>query len=503
MGKNQGMYKESGQVISFNQLADFFYKKGMKSYRNHKLQDAIKYFRRAAQSEKEPFILCQLATVLSEVGEYQESNQIFLKLIRSGADIEQCYYFVANNYAYLGLFQQAKKYADQYLEVATEKEFVEETLELLEIMDEEAFDEEEFEDEDELILMQEQANRYIRNGQLEEAIETLEIVTKDYPEFWSGHNNLAIAHFQLGNVDEALKLTEMILEKNPGNMHALCNTLIFLYSIGEHKQAEHLAEQLETVYPISFEHRLKLGTTFATIGHFASAYKWLKLLKRQGYEGDVSFYYWFAYSAYMVKDQHTAEKMWQSVVELHPDKKGKEPWNALNLADEGQNILFEELRKSFQQSETLEEQMLALYLMNELTTPEKISFFFDAAQSLNRVPIVSQLAKYFFLINSHKSITAELQPFEQCVRIADALYNYTKKDDELIEECLHFWFCTFIRLYTSGTMFTNVFGWSAAIEYIVRGEQRDKMTQAELGNIYNVSVTTVRKYVQAVKRTHA
>lgn len=119
--------------------------------------------------------------------------------------------------------------------------------------------------------------------------------------------------------------------------------------------------------------------------------------------------------------------MWQSVVELHPDKKGKEPWNALNLVDEGQNILFEELRKSFQQSETLEEQMLALYLMNELTTPEKISFFFDAAQSLNRVPIVSQLAKYFFLINSHKSITAELQPFEQCVRIADALYNYTKK----------------------------------------------------------------------------
>jgi len=203
MGKNQRIFKENGQVISFNQLADFFYKKGMKSYRNHKLQDAIKYFRRAAQSEKEPFILCQLATVLSEVGEYQESNQIFLKLIRSNSNIEQCYYFVANNYAYLGLFQQAKKYAEQYLEIATEKEFVEETLELLEIMEEESMDAEEFEDEDELIVMQEQANRYIRNGQLEEAIATLEVVTKDYPEFWSGYNNLAIAHFQLGNVDKA------------------------------------------------------------------------------------------------------------------------------------------------------------------------------------------------------------------------------------------------------------------------------------------------------------
>ncbi|MCT6916778.1 MAG: tetratricopeptide repeat protein [Bacillus wiedmannii] len=502
MGKNQGIYKENGQVISFNQLADFFYKKGMRAYKGQKLQDAIKYFRRAAQSEKEPFILCQLATVLSEAGEYQESNQIFFKLVRSNPELEQCYYFIANNYAYMGLFQQAKKYADRYLEVAEEKEFVEDTLELLEIMEEEAMGEEEIEDEDDLIVMQEEANRYIRNGQLEEAIATLEIVTKDYPEFWSGHNNLAIAHFQSGNVDKALKLTEMILEKNPGNIHALCNTLIFLYSIGEHKQVEALAEQLVSVYPISFEHRLKLGTTLATIGHFEPAYKWFKVLKRQGYEGDVSFYYWFAYSAYMVKDQQVAEKMWQHVVELHPDKKGKEPWNALNLADEGQNVLFEELRKSFQQSATLEEQMLALYLMNELSTPEKVGFFFDVTQAKNGVPIVSQLAKYFFLLNSHKSIPADLQQFEQCAQIADALYNYTKKDDELIEECLQFWFCTFIRLYTSGAVFTNVYGWSAAIEYIVRSEQGNKMTQSELGDVYNVSVATVRKYVQAVKRTH-
>ena len=55
----------------------------MRAYKGQKLQDAIKYFRRAAQSEKEPFILCQLAIALSESGEYQESNQIFLKLVRS------------------------------------------------------------------------------------------------------------------------------------------------------------------------------------------------------------------------------------------------------------------------------------------------------------------------------------------------------------------------------------------------------------------------------------
>ncbi|GAA3319655.1 hypothetical protein GCM10020331_027440 [Ectobacillus funiculus] len=43
-------------------------------------------------------------------------------------------------------------------------------------------------------------------------------------------------------------------------------------------------------------------------GIFELAYKWLKLLRRRGYEGDVSYYYWLAYSAYMVGDEQMAEK---------------------------------------------------------------------------------------------------------------------------------------------------------------------------------------------------
>ena len=91
----------------------------MRAYKGQKLQDAIKYFRRAAQSEKSVYFM-SLASVLSEAGEYQESNQIFLKLVRSNPELEQCYYFIANNYAYMGLFQQAKKYADRYLEFKRE-----------------------------------------------------------------------------------------------------------------------------------------------------------------------------------------------------------------------------------------------------------------------------------------------------------------------------------------------------------------------------------------------
>lgn len=59
-------------------------------------------------------------------------------------------------------------------------------------------------------------------------------------------------------------------------------------------------------------------------------------------------------------------------------------------------MLFEELRKSFQQSATLEEQMLALYLMNELSTPEKVGFFFDVTQAKNGVQSYRNLQSISF-----------------------------------------------------------------------------------------------------------
>lgn len=502
MGKKQRMEEEKGQVIAFHQSAQFFYEKGMKAYRRHNLNEAIKYLKRAAHVEKEPFVLCQLASALSEAGQYHESNQLFNNVLRMDAEMTECYYYLANNCAFLGLFQQAKKYAQRYLEAEEDGEFAEETLDLLDIIAIEEDDEEEFEDEDELIIMQERANNFIRNGQLDEAISTLETVLTEYPEFWSAYNNLAIARFQLGEIEEAMRIVDTVLEKNPGNLHALCNSLIFLYSIGREEQADELADQLEYVYPMLVEHRFKLGTTLATVGRFQTAYKWLKILKRQGYEGDVSFHYWLAYSAYMIGDTHTAEKTWKHVVEVYPEKEGQEPWNGIGFTDANQEALLGQLRVSFQEAKSEEEQMLALYLMNELQTKDKIQVFFDILQSADK-PVIANWARYFFLASSGKRMPKELKEFQKCAQIADVLYNHTEKDDMLIEECLQLWFHTFSSFYHTNMSFSNAFGWSAAVEYVVRSEQKENMTQAEIGHIYNVSISTVRKYIQAVKQIKA
>ncbi|MFP3125192.1 tetratricopeptide repeat protein [Ectobacillus funiculus] len=501
MGKNERVREVKGQVVTFHQSAEFFYERGMKAYRRNNLQEAVKYLKRAVDVKKEPFMLCQLAITLSEVGEYHESNQIFSAVLRADSTLKECHYFMANNYAYLGLFQQAKKYAQRYLETAEEEEFVEEALDLLDLIAEEEGGAE-FEDEDELILMQEEANGYIRNGKLEEAIAVLQDIIAGYPEFWAAYNNLAIVRFQLGDVEGALQICEEVLEKNPGNLHALCNNVIFFYAIGRQKQVEELAKGLERVYPILTEHRFKLGTTFATIGHFELAYKWLKLLRRRGYEGDVSYYYWLAYSAYMVGDEQMAEKVWKQVIDLYPEREGKEPWRAADFTEDGphQQALLMQLKYSFEEEETMQGKMLALYLMNELQTEEKADVFLRIAQLSSEFGILSRWARYFFLKTVGQTVDRDLEMFEQCAQVANALYSYTRKDDELIEECLQFWFYTFLHLNEKSTRLSNASAWSAAVEYLVRSDQKKNMTQAELGNIYNVSVSTVRKYVQALKQ---
>jgi tetratricopeptide (TPR) repeat protein len=321
--------QEQTNIISFTPSAHFLYEQGMKKYQKNELHLAIKFLERAVNSkDATPSMSCQLAMALTEVGEYYKSNMIYHTLVNTQVErYETYYYFMANNYAYLGLFEDAKKYAELYLEHADDEELIEETEELLEVLNIEET-EQEYSFDDELIVKQEEANERVREGKFEEAIVLLKAIIRDYPEFWSAQNNLAIALFQLGKMEDAMLVIDELLEKNPGNLHGLCNMSLFLRNIGQIKQSNLLIERLENIYPVLADHRLKLGITFGVVGKYELAYRWLRSLKAQGYDGDVNFYYWLSYAAHEVGNGRIAEKIWETVTELDPTKHGKEPWKS-------------------------------------------------------------------------------------------------------------------------------------------------------------------------------
>ena len=62
---------------------------------------------------------------------------------------------------------------------------------------------EEEEVDKEVYFLQEKARRLMETGDFKAAIEMLESIITDYPEFWAAYNNLALAYFYVGRTKKA------------------------------------------------------------------------------------------------------------------------------------------------------------------------------------------------------------------------------------------------------------------------------------------------------------
>ena len=133
-------------------------------------------------------IACQLAIVHAELGEYDRSNEILYKVLH---EIEpymyDCHYFLANNYAYIGMYTEAIEHANMYLKLMPNGEYVNDVKELLEVISFEADDirstilsiDEPYEEE--IITRQEQSKKLLEQGKFEEAIEKFSEMIVDFP----------------------------------------------------------------------------------------------------------------------------------------------------------------------------------------------------------------------------------------------------------------------------------------------------------------------------------
>lgn len=87
-----------------------------------------------------------------------------------------------------------------------------------------------------------------------------------------------------------------------------------------------MSERLANVYPILFEQRYKLGATLALVGRHDLGYKWLRSLYKSGFEGDDTFYYWLAASAYGTGRTEFAETIWKKAEAEFPESDRPAPW---------------------------------------------------------------------------------------------------------------------------------------------------------------------------------
>jgi tetratricopeptide (TPR) repeat protein len=491
MGKNAKARIQKGKILSFVPTGEYYFTKGLKAYRRRDFLKAKKYLERAMQLEPgEPMITCQLAIVSTELGEYENSNRL-LHLILEELDVEmaECHYFLANNYAHMGFFKDAYHHAKLYLELDPIGDFSEDTEDLMEVL---TLEVEELEDElypqDDLIFKQEQARELLESGYFPKAIELLTDVVEEYPEYWSAYNNLALAYFYLGDTNRAESILMDVLERNPGNLHALCNRLVFSYYQGQHSSVERMVQPLKKIQPILAEHQFKLGATFALVGEYDAAYSWLKRLYSYGFDGDGPFYYWLAYAAYHTGHENFSRNIWKRVLEFSPEKEGLEPWatEKVNGFENHYGSIFQKL-----DSDYIEERFFAIFLASVSEKKEELL----TSKRLVRNQKLTLLEKqYISLIKSGKPSMVQ-----DAHEIAELLYENHKPIDAIQAGLFLMWFSVFAEISAeSASLLKNKNAWAGAIEYVWHRLRSEKVTKQELAKRYGISSATIGKYVKMV-----
>ncbi|QCJ44064.1 tetratricopeptide repeat protein [Bacillus sp. S3] len=483
---------QKGKLLTFVPTGEYYFTKGLKAYHRRDFIKSKKYLERAIQLEPgEPMITCQLAVVSTELGEFEHSNRLLhLILEELDPDMAECHYFLANNYAHMGFFKDAYHHSKLYLQLDPDGDFSEDTEDLLEVLTLESEGlEEELYEEDDLIFKQEQARELLESGYFPKAIELLKDVVKDYPEYWSAYNNLALAYFYLGKVEKAESILVDVLERNPGNLHALCNQLIFAYYQGQSEGVAQLVNSLKKIQPLHSEYQFKLGATFALVGENELAYLWLKKLYKHGFNGDGPFYYWLAYSAYFTGHEQFAHAIWKVVLEMNPEKEGSEPWNDKDPAANG----FEDYKGSIFQkleSDYVEERLFALFLTSVSSKKDEII----TSKRLFQNPKLTTLEKeYISLIRSGKpSLTADAQ------EIAELFYENYQPIGTVESGLYLMWFSVFAELSKTNVRLKNKRAWAGAVEYLWHKLRSEKVSQQEVAERYGLSSATIGKYVKLV-----
>ncbi|BCB05626.1 tetratricopeptide repeat protein [Bacillus sp. KH172YL63] len=497
MRKGSNLGSEQAKVLSFVPTGEYYYNKGMKAYQRRELKKSLKYLNRAFQLEPvEPMIACQLSIVYTELGEYKRSNDLLHNILDElDPHMSECHYFLANNYAHLGLFKEAYEQVSAYLDKEEYGEFVEDAEDLLELLelDSDLILDDLYEHDD-LIVQQEKARDLLESGHFQKAVEALQQVIKDYPEFWSAYNNLALAYFYLGEVKKASATLEEVLGKNPGNLHALCNTAVFYFYQDQKDELAQLVQGLEKVRPLLHEHRYKLGATFALIGHSEKAYEWLKFLQKVGFEGDGSFYYWLSYSAHDTGHADTARSAWKKVLEINPEKEGLEPWNDKKKAEGFENHVTSILKKL--QSDYTEEKLFGLFLTSVSNQQRAILTHADFCD-VGDLSVVEKL--YLAEVLNQNGDTQENNEIHNMHQVALHLYSKHKPVSSVESGLFLTWFTIAYRGMKEREAFKNTKAFAAATEYVWKRLRNEKVTKKQLCDRFEVSQSTLTKYVDIVE----
>jgi tetratricopeptide (TPR) repeat protein len=545
------------KVITINMDAAFFFERAVQSLDRFHYDKALKYFRRAAEYEHDnPVNHCNLAGVLSEVGNYEESNQILQQILDTiDPTMTECYFYMANNYANMENFELAEESIVRYLENDPVGQFLEESEEMMELLS--------YELERptpltsiksrEGLFEHDKARAMLEEGKFAEAVRMLEKLVKKHPDFLAARNNLALAYYYMGQFEKSMDTILEVLEIEPGNLHALCNQAIFHQHFGNVEDLQDLLALLRKTFPFQHDHVFKLATTMGILGEHEKAYHLFKRLLKTGEDGyDPCLHHYTAVAACNIGKFAEAERHWRQVEKLDPgteiskfyldqlrnrqDDKFpltlsyhyhlpfEEQFRVLEKSTQGipdqlkkdplvRSSFFWALRHGDMDTKLQVIQAFGLIADNEVKDAlrsfilepqeddylKKVAVFVLRSMGVKE-PLSACLGDKIISVKN-SPFTPELPVWEAKWQevLEIALRNMHKRYDMIQQHDLEILWVEFLtRVYPGTPKITKTEGWAAALEYLIAKMHRRAISYQEVSVRYGVTVSTVSKNVKLI-----
>lgn len=544
-------------VINVKMDATFFFERAVQSLDRHRYDKALKYFRRAVEFEPDnPVNHCNLAGVLSEMGDYEQSNRILRHIVEHiDPSMTECYFYMANNYASMENYLAAEEALVSYLENDPHGHYLEESEELMELLAYELRRPMQLESikSREGMFEHDKARALLEEGKFSEAVRILEKLVKKSPDFMAARNNLALAYYYMGLFDKAMTTIGEVLQLEPGNLHALCNLAIFHQHNDDTEKLSELLSALRKTVPLHHDHVFKLATTMGILSEHETAYRLFRRLLKTGESAlDPSLYHYTAVAAYNTGHYDEAERLWRTVEKLDPgttipryylsllkektDGSRKPIGYHYHLPFEEQFRILETsasdgipehlkrdplVRSSFFWAlrhgdvETKLQVIQAFGMIADSEVEDALrEFLLDPEEDeyLKKVAIFvlrSMRAKEPIYVNvDGKQTPIATSPWspnlpvwkEQWQEVMEtALRNMDKRYDVIQQHDLETLWVEFLtRVYPDAPKIGKIAGWAAALEYLTAKMHRRAISYHEVALRYGISVATVSKNVKVI-----
>lgn len=314
---------KSDKVIPLRMTAEFFNERATRSLDQYNFSKALRYYKRAVDVEpNNPTYFCNMAGVLAQLGQFKESNDIlFHVLYKVDTELADCHYYLACNFANMDYFDKAEKHALLYLANDPDGRFSNEALDLLEFVAELPEDSPLLRDKEtvdeyiasEVANQHDRARKMLEEGNFEDAEKLLQQLFMDNPDFLAAGNNLSLCYYYMGKFEDATDTISLILDRDPHNIHALCNLTILFSHYKQANRLEELLAVLKKVIPMQYDQAYKLGITLGIMGDHEAAYFLFKKMVKFIWDVDFHLLHYCAVAAYNTGRYQAAKKYWKLV----------------------------------------------------------------------------------------------------------------------------------------------------------------------------------------------